>query len=492
MRARQATEGFQLTDWSEDPAALEEMLRLIDAKERLDDLRINPQLANAGLIKRISEIDSSIAETLDNATLAEWATGRGNMPDSYSGFVGRSRELSALHKALTGGEVGVVGALHGLGGQGETALAVQYAYAYAGFYACGGRWMVGCSGKVSLLAVLEELAGIIKLSPPEGLSAQSETVQIGWYVDALKSITMGALETVEDMRVKAGARVPKAERQKITPRMLLILDNVDTPQLLDASVLSQLNLGADWLEVVVTTRNDPASLGGGKKISAIPVDDLPLEDALALLAENRPFANDAERTVARALVDLLGGMTIVIDLVAAKLRLDAGRTGGVTYASMLAAVQAHGITAPDRFEKSIGGDLRAQKRSRRVGFIVEDTLAAMAPEARTILQFAAAFPPDMVVLDWLRTAVVDVHPQLAKTEDPNPFDDDPWVTLIRDLEARRILTRATVPDGALPAMRLHRHVGEHVTTAMDAQTNAALHEIMAQLIEALGRDFQQH
>jgi hypothetical protein len=452
MRVRQATAGFQLTDWSEDPSALEEMLRLIDAKERLHELRINPRSANTGLINRIAEIDESIAETLDNTALAEWAVGRGNIPDSYSGFVGRNRELSTLHKALTGGEIGVVGALHGLGGQGKTALAVQYAYAYAGFYACGGRWLVGCSGKQSMLEVLEELAGIIRLSPPEGLSALPVTVQVGWYVEALKRFTMDALQLVEDMRAKLGERLPTEKRQSIKPRMLLILDNVDTPQLLDASVLSLLHLKDDWLEVVVTTRDDPAKLGGGSRISPIPIDDLPPEDALALLSENRAFANESERGAARELVDLLGGMTIVIDLVAAKLRLDTGRTGGATYASMLAAVKAQGITATDKLEPGVGADLRAEKRSRRVAFIVEDTLAAMAPEARTVLQFAAAFPPDMVVLDWVRAAVATVHPHLAETEDANLFEGDPWLSLVQELEARRILTPAATPEGALPGL----------------------------------------
>ena len=50
---------------------------------------------------------------------------------------------------------------HGLGGQGKTALAVQYAYAYAGHYAAGGRWWLTCEGKVHLAEALEPLAGLM-------------------------------------------------------------------------------------------------------------------------------------------------------------------------------------------------------------------------------------------------------------------------------------------------------------------------------------------
>ena len=46
--------------------------------------------------------------------------------------------------------------MHGLGGLGKTALALQYAYAYAQFYS-GGRWLLNCVGAGSLAGLIRRL-----------------------------------------------------------------------------------------------------------------------------------------------------------------------------------------------------------------------------------------------------------------------------------------------------------------------------------------------
>ena len=131
-------------------------LRELDAQDRLTELRANPQSDQdrriVSLADQISEIDRAIAQRLDKAVLANLAPG--NLDRSYSNFMGRSRELRQLHTALVADKVGLVAALHGLGGQGKTALAIQYAYAYAGHYAVGGRWLLSCEGKQHLADVL--------------------------------------------------------------------------------------------------------------------------------------------------------------------------------------------------------------------------------------------------------------------------------------------------------------------------------------------------
>ena len=118
---------FDLRDWfTEGPAVLRE----IDAAERVAELRATPRSDRdrslVMLADRIAAIDHAIAHRLDRATLADLAPG--NLEASYEHFVGRSAELRQLHSGLIADRIGLIGALHGLGGQGKTALAIQYAF----------------------------------------------------------------------------------------------------------------------------------------------------------------------------------------------------------------------------------------------------------------------------------------------------------------------------------------------------------------------------
>ena len=63
------------------------------------------------------------------------------------------------------------------------------------------------------------------------------------------------------------------------PRALLILDNVDQPALLGATQVALLP-PEEWLEIVVTTRLDPARFDGGDRAFAhVEVSVLPEPDA---------------------------------------------------------------------------------------------------------------------------------------------------------------------------------------------------------------------
>jgi hypothetical protein len=67
----------------------------------------------------------------------------GNLHGHNPRFLGREQEMKRLHEAAGLGRMNVITALQGLGGLGKTALAIQYAYAYADRYP-GGRWHIGC------------------------------------------------------------------------------------------------------------------------------------------------------------------------------------------------------------------------------------------------------------------------------------------------------------------------------------------------------------
>ncbi len=118
------------------------------------------------LAERLAGLDRHIARRLDRLALADLAPG--NIPRAHEHFVGQHRELRELHDImLTGGPQSggrgmggrsMIAAAFSPGGLGKTALARQYAHAYAEWYAAGGTWEVGCEGFTELGAVLLRLA----------------------------------------------------------------------------------------------------------------------------------------------------------------------------------------------------------------------------------------------------------------------------------------------------------------------------------------------
>lgn len=490
MRARNRHHSIDLCDWFEGGA--DALLRL-DAADRLDDLRAHPQAdADPRLIdlaERIATLDRSIAERLDEAVLAELA--RGNIPRSYTGFVGRAQELRDLHKALLADKVGMIGALHGLGGQGKTALAVQYAYAYAGHYAAGGRWQLRCEGVDSLAGALGPLSGLIGFEMPEapkGLTPEAaEAHVVERIVAILRRYTHERVaEIVAARNARDDLHGPAIDAEDVPRRMLLILDNVDRPGLLSAEALAPL-AAEDWLRVVVTTRLDPREVADPRAIAPVAVDDLPEADAMALLRQWRIFADEAEERAAREIVRRLGGFTLAVELVGAYL----ARKPSFSYARMLQRLDGHGLTAADSLAETVAPSIRAEARARTVGLITDATLETLTEGARTTLEAAAFMPPDLVRTDWLRLVVAALHPELSEDR-VGPGDEDPWTEGVLDmLEGRRLL----VPDAAesaagRPAARLHRMIGEHIRARMAEERQAKILELVIQLTEAVGRWFQ--
>jgi len=111
-------------------------LRTLDVRARLDDL------------------ERSLHERISKLRRIEMALG--NLPSHNPYFVGREREMQRLHESAGLGRFGVLTAVQGMGGIGKSALAVQYAYAYADYFP-GGRWLVGCADKVNLAAAVRSL-----------------------------------------------------------------------------------------------------------------------------------------------------------------------------------------------------------------------------------------------------------------------------------------------------------------------------------------------
>jgi hypothetical protein len=113
-------------------------------------------LQDAAVRARMEQLESQIHDRLGR--IRKVLEAKGNVDRHNEHFTGRTAELRRLHESAGLGKVGVLTVIHGLGGMGKTALAIEYAYAFAHEYP-GGRWQVRCAGREDLRAALVSLAG---------------------------------------------------------------------------------------------------------------------------------------------------------------------------------------------------------------------------------------------------------------------------------------------------------------------------------------------
>ena len=98
-------------------------------------------LKDAALRARLDDLNVQIRDCLSR--ISRLVNAKGNVDRHNEHFVGRNFELRRLREMIGLGKVGVITAVHGLGGVGKTALSTEYAYAFAHEYP-GGRWKVAC------------------------------------------------------------------------------------------------------------------------------------------------------------------------------------------------------------------------------------------------------------------------------------------------------------------------------------------------------------
>ena len=160
-------------------------------------------------------------------------------------FVGRRDELRRLREMLTSGTVGVITAVHGLGGVGKTALANEYAHAFASEYP-GGRWLLHCEGiedlRVAFLAARH--------------SARDRVFRSG---ESRLRISASGGSCASSRRERA--RPP--DQTGTQPACLVLLDNLDQPALLSAAHGGLAARTAGGSTCSATTRLGPRDLARG-------------------------------------------------------------------------------------------------------------------------------------------------------------------------------------------------------------------------------------
>ncbi len=266
-------------------------------------------MQQAHVRRTLEQLHASVRERLNRAERSR--SSPNNLIKHNPAFVGRVTELTALRNALTKNKLGVVGAregqmqgratVQGLGGMGKSELALAYAHAFAWDYP-GGRWQIPCEHLSDLRVALMHLAN-------------ANALRFEFTEDEKKNIALAFERVLRELN--------RCER------CLLILDNVNDPNLLQPEYLDRLPRDGR-VDLIATTRLAPRAIpGSAQEQSFIAVDELPEEDALALMRSHQPegrFASQQEDDRARAIVRLLRGFTLAVETAAIYLGATPHRT----------------------------------------------------------------------------------------------------------------------------------------------------------------------
>jgi len=410
-------------------------------------------LRHEALRARLAELERLIRERTERVDRA--AASPNTVPDYNPCFVGRLRELDALFEMLSLRRMGVVAAVHGLGGMGKTELSFTYAHAFAHEYP-GGRYLLRCEGRDDLRAVLCDLA-------PD--------IGVEFTDDEKKSLDLSF------PKIRAG--LARWGREK--GRVLLVLDNVDRRELLSKQQTDLLNLGQDIVHLLGTTRLEPppAAQRSGVRAAAhettawLAIDELPPDDAVRLIEKHRPFTDASERAAARQIAADLGGFALAIETIAVHL----ANEPNLSCKAMLEDIRANVLPVLDVLGADASVELRRHNHEKLLGRLIRPTLDRLTPPERLAVEFAALLPPDQVVIPWLRALVAKTFPELGAALGPGR--PDPWHDgVVRRLAGLRLLPSVVDvdPDRRPRVMRMHRLVQKVVAEPPDenAATDPAL------------------
>ena len=194
-------------------------------------------------------------------------------------FKGRDAFLSAIHDSLTQGTgTAITAAIHGMGGVGKTRAAVEYAWAH--HPTLSAALLIPARTQAGLTTALAELTAPLGLPEDQSDAARAAAV-LAWLNDH--------------------------------PGWLLILDNADSPEAMQAAtaLMGRLHGG----HVLLTTRL--TTLPGAFR--RLPLDVLPQQAAADLLLDasvgRRPAPDD--RAQALLLAEALGGLALALTHAAA-------------------------------------------------------------------------------------------------------------------------------------------------------------------------------
>jgi tetratricopeptide (TPR) repeat protein len=382
--------------------------------------------------RRLQELDARIDERLRRAGQAAASTAF-RLPAHNRNFVGRHDELRQLREIVACGRVGAIAAVQGFGGIGKTALAYEFAHAFAEQYP-GGRFVLRAEGVADFrAAVVDQLRAElgVELSDDEKRSYELSFPRV-WNV------------------------------LKGHGRSLLVLDNLDQVELLTGAKRLGVLPAGDAVHVAVTTRLEPERLEDRELIQCLRLEALPSGDGLQLLRRFRTTSNDDEWKAAVAIVNRLGGHALALEVVGVFL----WKNPDVSYGDYMARLEAEGIGAVEVAAEVSPVELISRHPEKHIGRLLEPTLVTLSPPELRALEYAAQLPADTVPLLWLRALLERHMPEAMRRQPGYP---DPWMQVERRLDGLRLV----VKDPKEPRLgRMHRVVRDVVVARMGREAAA--------------------
>jgi tetratricopeptide (TPR) repeat protein len=289
----------------------------------------------------------------------------GNVPQRNKNFTGRDDILGMLRAKLTESTTAVLPhALHGLGGVGKTAVAVEYAHRYRSEY---------------------ELVWWIPADQPA--LVQSSLVQLGGHI-GLSSATASSIEGA------ATATLDALRRGEPYGRWLLIFDNADQPEDLKDLIPPPDSNG----HILITSRNNRWQ----SVVETVSVDVFKRAESVEFLSKRVP--SGLTGADAGALAAELGDLPLALEQAGALL----AETGMpvAEYLRLLeeqvAAIMSEG-KAPD-YPLPMTASWK----------LSVSTLAKHQPEAVMLLRCCAFFGPDPIPRDLLPRGALALDSPLGK------------------------------------------------------------------------------
>lgn len=277
-----------------------------------------------------------------------------NLPPRQTTFAGREDEEQALHEQFSRSRrVGITQqtAVHGHGGIGKTALAIEYGWRHLEDYP-GGVFFLSCESELP--------PPVAELAPHLGIESTG---------------------TSEEAAVRVRAHLEAGEP------CLLILDNVNDAQQWRSKEWSA-HLPGEACRRLITTRAE--SLPG---VAMYALQRLTREDGVKLLEGYRAdVAGNEEHAV--AVVEWFDGLAVGLTVVGAYM----ARHKRLSWRDYAQRLTSGGLETVRQTERAAGPP---PDYDARVDAVFDELLEALPSEQRRALEYAALLPEDQIYAPWL-------------------------------------------------------------------------------------------